>query len=148
MSNSLFLVEYSQTSDGKLLEETVQVIEQAFIDERLLKRINNNWGFDNAQIFEEADNNEFIDIEYINDDNAVAIYEYFLKSFQNLIVKASDKLDSLSKGNTIATNISSGTHVFDYTDVEQFRVLANLIAILKIKTEKYNGIKNVFLKVG
>lgn len=148
MSNSLFLVEYAQTSDGKLLEETVQVIEQAFIDERLLEKINDTWGFDNAQIFEEADSNEFIDIKYLNDDNVYDIYRYFLESFQKLIVNASDKLNSRSKGNAITTNISSGSHVFDYSDVEQFRVLANLIAILKIKTEKYNGIINVFLKVG
>lgn len=148
MSNSLFLVEYAQASDGKLLEDTACVIQQAFIDQRLLQQIENDWGFNTTPIFEEAGSDELIEIKHLDDDKIHEIYDYFCDAFKKLIVKANEKLNSFSQGNAITTHTNNHVNEFNFNDVEQFRVLANLIAILKIKIEQYNGAKTVFLKVG
>lgn len=148
MSNSLFLVEYEQTPDGKLIEETAHIIQSAFIDQRLLERLESDWGFNTTPIHEEEGGEETIEIKYLDDKKMHEVYDYFLDAFKKLIIKANDRLQALEQENALI--IQGGNHKseFDFNDVEQFRVLTNLIAILKIKIENYNGSNTVFLKVG
>lgn len=148
MSNSLFLVEYEQTPDGKLIEETAHIIQSAFIDQRLLERLESDWGFNTTSILEEEGSEETIEIKHLDDKKTHEVYDYFFEAFKKLIIKANDRLQALAQENVLTTQGSNHNSQFDFSDVEQFRVLTNLIAILKIKIEQYNGSNTVFLKVG
>ncbi|EGR5060974.1 hypothetical protein ABFV67_02865 [Vibrio metschnikovii] len=148
MSNSLFLVEYEQTPDGKLIEETAHIIQSAFIDQRLLEQLENDWGFNTTPIHEEEGSEETIEIRHLDDKKIHEVYDYFFDAFKKLIIKANDRLKAFAKDNALTTQESNQKREFDFNDVEQFRVLTNLIAILKIKIEQYNGSNTVFLKVG
>jgi hypothetical protein len=148
MSNSLLLVEYEQTSDGKLIEETAYIIQTAFIDNRLLEKLESDWGFNITQIHEEENSDETFEIKHLDDKKIYDVYDYFFDAFKKLILKSNEKLQNISQGNEVISKSSSQINDFSFNDVEQFRVLTNLIAILKIKIEKYNGSNTVFLKVG
>lgn len=148
MSNSLFLVEYERSLDGKLLEETAHIIQQAFIDQRLLKKIKDTWGFNVTVIYEEVGSDEQVEIENLDDDIIKEIYDYFFEAFKKLIIKENEKLISSSKGKSITNGEHNKNHDFTFNDIEKFRILASLISILKLKIDKYQDAKNVFLKVG
>jgi len=148
MSNSLFLVEYERSLDGKLLEETAHIIQQAFIDQRLLKKIKDTWGFNVTVIYEEAGSDEQVEIENLDDDIIKEIYDYFFEAFKKLIIKENEKLISASKGKSITNSEHNKNLDFTFNDIEKFRILASLISILKLKIDKYQDAKNVFLKVG
>ncbi|MDJ0474232.1 hypothetical protein QNA27_11250 [Pantoea eucalypti] len=148
MSNSLLLVEYDQSLDGKLLENTAHIIEKAFIDQRLLKEIRDTWDFNLTVMYEEAGSDEQIEIESLGDDAINDIYDYFFEAFKRLIIKENEKITLSSKDKL--TDISADNKNLDFTfnDIEKFKTLANLISILKLKIDNYQGVKNVFLKVG
>ncbi|TDQ25219.1 hypothetical protein EDF75_2360 [Raoultella sp. BIGb0149] len=148
MSNSLLLVEYDQSLDGKLLENTAHIIEKAFIDQRLLKEIRDTWDFNLTVMYEEEGSDEQIEIESLGDDAINDIYDYFFEAFKRLIIKENEKITLSSKDKL--TDISADNKNLDFTfnDIEKFKTLANLISILKLKIDNYQGVKNVFLKVG
>ncbi|QDX29467.1 hypothetical protein [Dickeya poaceiphila] len=148
MSNNLLLVEYSQSSDGKLLENTAHIIETAFIDQRLLKEIRERWDFNLTVIYEEEDSDEQIEIESLGDDEINDIYNYFFEAFKKLIIKENEKITLTAKDTLINIGEDNKNLDFTFNDIERFKTLANLISILKLKNDNYYGSKNVFLKVG
>lgn len=148
MSSSLFLVEYEQTPDGKLIEETAHIIQSAFIDQRLLEKLEGYFGFNAMPIHEEEGSEEVIEIQYLDDEKINKVYDYFFDAFKKLVVKTNEKLQVLSQEEALNTQVEAHKGEFNFDNVEKFRVLTNLISILKIKIEHYKGSSTVFLKVG
>lgn len=101
MSNSLFLVEYEQTPDGKPIEETAHIIQSAFIDQRLLERLESDWGFNTTSILEEEGSEETIEIKHLDDKKIHEVYDYFFEAFKKLIIKANDRLQALAQENVL-----------------------------------------------
>lgn len=148
MSNSLLLVEYDQSRDGKLLEDTAHIIEKAFIDQRILKELRDNWDFELTVLHEAEESDEQVEIESLRDETINDIYNYFFEAFKKLIIKECEKITNSLNEKLVDTSENNKNLDFNFNDIEIFKTLANLISILKLKIDKYKGVKNVFLKVG
>jgi hypothetical protein len=126
MSQAISLIKYNYKNE-KLLEDDLQIIESAFINDELLKIISDSIG--TAKIYEEADSNNFYDIDCIGD------VEINIKKLEKKFIKLLKEENT--KKNVMVTD-----------SITAFRILTNIYNIFWLKDNKFSEDHSTIIKLG
>lgn len=140
MSQSLFLVKYETSEDGKMYEVGSEVIESAFISADLFEKISDNYSLAECEIFEAIGSEESSQIDCIDGNKIDSIQVLLENEFLSLLVEES------TKNKYVRIDIVSKTDL--YESINKFKTLANLISLFKLKTEKYQNVTSALIKIG
>ena len=152
MSQSINLVAYETTSDGKLYETKTDLIETAFVTTDLLAELQKVSPLIEREIFEVVGSEEHYLIECFNDSDVGSvinrledIFLSVLKSDGEKLLGNADSQDSESLPSLHSAHIKSS----DISEsISRFRTLTNIIYIFNLKNNQYGDDSSVVLKLG
>lgn len=152
MSQSINLVVYEASDDGKLYETNTYLIETAFVTPALLEELQNKFPLIERKVFEVIGSEEHYSIECFNEsdiEEAIKrLEEIFLSILKSDGEKLLDKEDSQDSGNLPSFH-SGHLKSSDIGDsINRFRTLTNIINIFKLKKNQYGSDTSVVLKLG
>jgi len=137
MSQSLSLIEYEADENGNLYEDQCRVIESAFITPEVISSIEEQRLLEDKTLLEEPGAEESSIMKCLEDsslDKVLSILEIEFIKF----------LTSNSANN--AKNILIRDEISSL--LGDFRTIANLYHVIKLKKEKFEHYPNVVLKLG
>ncbi|MCX7111657.1 MAG: hypothetical protein NTX45_16335 [Proteobacteria bacterium] len=137
MSQSLSLIEYEADENGNLYEDQCRVIESAFITPEVISSIEEQRLLEDKTLLEEPGAAESSVMKCLEDsslDKVLSILEIEFIKF--LTSEAANN----AKNILIRDEISSL--------LGDFRTIANLYHVIKLKKEKFEHYPNVVLKLG
>jgi hypothetical protein len=137
MSQSLSLIEYKADKDGNLYEENCRVIESAFITPEVISSIEEQKLLEDKMLLEEegtAESSVMKCLENSSLDKVLSILETEFIKF--LTSEATNNVKSILIRDEISSLLSD------------FRTIANLYHVIKLKKEKFEHHPNVVLKLG
>lgn len=152
MSQSINLVAYEASDDGKLYETKTDLVETAFVTSALLAELQKKFPLIERRVFEVVGSEEHYSIECFNDSDIEEAIKRLEDIFLSILKldgeKLLDKEDSQDSEN-LPTLHSGHIKSSDIGDsINRFRTLTNIINIFKLKKNKYGSDTSVVLKLG
>lgn len=152
MSQSINLVAYEATNDGKLYETKTDLIETVFVSTDLLGELQKHFPLIERKVFEVVGSEDHYSIECFDDSDIEEviskledIFLRVLKSDGEKLLDHSDSPDSKSLPSTHSAYIKES----DISEsISRFRTLTNIIHIFNLKNNQYRGDASVVLKLG
>lgn len=152
MSQSINLVAYESTNDGRIYETNNELIETAFISTALLKELQKEFSLIERKIYEVPGEDEHYSIECFNDADIGSIlaklediFLSVLESDSERLLKKTDFQDDKSLPSVPSVCIQSSDIA---ESISRFRTLTNIIYIFNLKKSKYSDNNSVVLKLG
>ncbi|NWO06605.1 MAG: hypothetical protein HLX50_13225 [Alteromonadaceae bacterium] len=152
MSQSINLVAYEASDDGKLYETKTSLIETAFVTPVLLDELQKKFPLIERNVFEVVGSEEYYSIECFNDSDIEEAIKKLEDIFLSILKSDGEKLldKEVSQDSENLPSLHSG-HIksSDINDsINRFRTLTNIINIFKLKKNQYGSDTSVVLKLG
>lgn len=152
MSQSINLVSYEASGDGKLYETNTDLIETAFVTSALLDELKSKFPLIKRKIFEVIGSEEHYSIECFNDSEIEGAIKELEDIFLSILKSDGEKLlDKEASQDYENLPLLHSGHIqsSDIDDsINRFRTLTNIINIFKLKKNKYGSDASVVLKLG
>ncbi|WIG80222.1 hypothetical protein KFZ68_08800 [Photobacterium damselae] len=152
MSQSINLVAYEASDDGKLYETNTALIETAFVTSALLGELQNKFPLIERKVFEVVGSEEHYPIECFNDSDIEEAIKRLEDIFLSILKSDGEKLLD-KKASEDSENLPSlhSSHIKSSDideSIDRFRTLTNIINIFKLKKNQYGSDTSVVLKLG